>query len=79
METNKYIEILISNSNTWNHLTVAKMISDTLKNINDKTICLHILFNIYIYIYINGISRRMNTNTLGKGMNPIILPQAMGK
>ena len=37
----------------------------------------HTHIYIYIYIYIYGISQ--STNTIRKGMNPIILPRAMGK
>ena len=37
----------------------------------------HTHIYIYIYIYMDCISH--STNTLGKGMNPIILPPAMGK
>ena len=45
------------------------------------------LLYIYIYIYIGDTSSNLDetdcishsTNTLGKGMNPIILPPTMGK
>ena len=52
---------------------------------DDDDIYIHIYIHLYIYIYIYAyildetdcISH--STNTIGKGMNPIILPPAMGK
>ena len=55
--------------------------SNSFKNkITNKTIHLEIIY-IYIYIYhaSTNLPEPLYTNILGKGMNPNILPPAIGK
>ena len=51
--------------------------------------CMHICVYVYVHLYIMDTATRVqildetdsisySTNTIGKGMNPVILPPAMG-